>query len=93
MIPSGFQRVERPHVDVCNAAGQGLSGLPQEVERSGAKDQKFPRAHALPPVVVDDASQLEEEPRCAVDLVEDHQTFGVGSQEAAGILQFGAVGR
>jgi hypothetical protein len=36
----------------------------------------------------------EVDPVGVVDYsIEDHQTFGVGSQEAAGILQFGAVGR
>jgi hypothetical protein len=90
---SGLCHIERRHVEVGHASGQGFAALAHQVQRGRAQQQKLPAANARLPVVVDDAAQDFKHTGCAVNLVQDDQLALLGAQIGVGIFQPQAVSR
>ena len=57
LIGGQLQGVEGTHVEVGNSTGWALAGLPQQVNRSRAENEKSPLAMTASPPLVDDASE------------------------------------
>ena len=92
-IAADFEDVERPQLDIGNAAGQGFARLPEQVDGRRAQQQEAARPDAAAPPPVDQAAKRLEQFRHSLDLIQDHQLVFMAGQVKGGIGQLLAVRR
>jgi hypothetical protein len=77
-VPSAdLEGIERPHVDVLDAASQRLARLTQQIDGGRAQQQEKTSALSFAPRTVDHAAKCLEDLRRAVNLVQDDELIGM----------------
>jgi hypothetical protein len=75
-----------------DAAGQRFAALADQLHRSGAEQQEATRSFSSPATSIDHPSQLREQPRQSLHLIEDHQLVGMTRQKQRRFRQAGPIG-
>ena len=91
LLRPGLQDVERPEIDIGDAARERLARLAEEIDRGGAEHQEPAMPASGAPAFVDEAPQRHEQLGHPVYLVEDHQPVLVIAQEERRLGELGAV--
>ena len=79
--------------EVRNSARQTLSRLLEQLNRGRTEKQELPGAIPSAAPAIDEAPEGLRDPRCAVNLVENHQLILVRRQIEFGVGELDAVGR
>ncbi len=82
-----LEDIERRQLDTGDAAGRGLAGRLQQVDRGRAQEQESPGPQAATAPSVDQPAQGLEQLRQALDLVQDDQPVLVAGEVEGGVGQ------
>src|SRR5919106_1339576 len=91
-LATNLAGVERGELQIADASRERLARLFEQVDRCRAQDENPPLAPPAPPSGVDKPSQVPEELRHALDLVEDDELVLVSRQIELRLGELGPIG-